>query len=69
MTDVNHRRGSRGPNVRHGKGYATLPAHHTEWWQRRAHKRRRQLVRKLFIHDRADDIPANTPRHIRWDYW
>ncbi len=71
MTEHNHRRGTRGRGRRRGSRshYGGMVAHYTEWWQRRAHKKRRQLVRKLLIHERADDIPGNTPKHIRWDYW
>jgi len=67
VTEHNHRRGTRGRSG--GTRYGTMPAHMTEFWQRREHRKRRGLVHKLLVHGRIDDIPGNTPRHIRWDYW
>lgn len=72
MTDRNHRRGTTGRTTRPGSArcrYGALPVGEAKSWQRIRHKQRRQLVRKLIHHERIDDIPANTPRHVRWDYW
>lgn len=68
MTEHNHRRGTaRGRDTR--ESYWALSAGHTRWWQRLTHRKRRMLVAKLLHAERADDIPGNTPKHIRWDYW
>lgn len=66
MTEHNHRRGTRGNKTR--RGWLMMAPHYCEWWQRYRHKQRRGLVRKL-IATEPDDIPGNTPKHIRWDYW
>jgi hypothetical protein len=67
VTEHNHRRGTRGRG--HGCRYGSLPAHCAEFWQRRAHRKRRMLVGRLVHGERYDDIPENTPKHVRWDYW
>lgn len=70
MTELNHRRGRRGSRNRHrGHGtWCTLPVGEAKFWQSRAHRKRRQLIRKLIVVC-PDDIPGNTPKHVRWDYW
>jgi hypothetical protein len=66
MTEHNHHRHTR-QRSRHGTPWA-MRAGESKIWQQFAHGKRRQLVRKL-ITTRPDDIPGNTPRHVRWDYW
>jgi hypothetical protein len=72
LTEHNHRRGTRarGGHNNHGCGsWGSVPAGYCRFAQRYAHRRRRGLVHKLLTVGKVDDIPGNTPRHIRWDYW
>lgn len=65
MTEHNHRRGTKtrgSPSHGVPKGYCLFA-------QRFAHHQRRGLVRKLLSSQREDDIPGNTPKYIRWEYW
>jgi hypothetical protein len=66
MTEHNHRRGTKAHSRHNDSG---VPVRYCRFAQRQAHSERRQLVRKLLTVGREDDIPGNTPRHIRWDYW
>lgn len=67
MTEHNHHRGTRGNKSR--RGWLQMAPHYTAFWQRHLHRCRRGLVHKLLKSDKPDDIPGNTPKHIRWDYW
>lgn len=70
LTEHNHRRGSRGRRCRSAFwSFGGMPSGEAKEWQRIAHGERRALVRQLISAERFDDIPANTPKHIRWDYW